>query len=144
MKKSLIMLTLVGTIMASSTAAFGYNNIAMDSNSEKMTTIETPAEKSKNEKPTEDKKPTMTEEEDNIKKSDEKKQTISESMPEEEKAPEQEEKKPTLNETDEKKQRDTKTPEAKDEKTPGKHMRKPECENKCSPEDNKSSEKKAQ
>ena len=48
MKKSLIMLTLVGTIMASSTAAFGYNNIAMDSNSEKMTTIETPTEKSKN------------------------------------------------------------------------------------------------
>ncbi len=105
MKKSLIMLTLVGAIMTSSTVAFGYDNISMDSNSEKMTTIETPSEKSKDEKPTEEKKPTMIEEEEKTKKPDEKKQTI---------------------------------------KTPGKHMRKPECDNKCNPENNKENEKKAQ
>ncbi len=77
----------------------------------------------------------MIEEEEKTKKPDEKKQTISESKPENEKAPKEDEKKPTLNETDEKKQ---------NTKTPGKHMRKPECDNKCNPENNKENEKKAQ
>ena len=48
MKKSLIMLTLVGTIMASSTVAFGYDNVAVDSTAETVTAIETPVEKSTN------------------------------------------------------------------------------------------------
>ncbi|HAK42850.1 MAG TPA: hypothetical protein DCM59_09330, partial [Clostridium sp.] len=85
MKKSLIMLTLVGTIMASSTVAFGYDNVTVDPTSETITTIETPAEKSKEAKPTEEKKPTMTEE-DKTKKSNENKQTNSP----EENAPKQE------------------------------------------------------
>lgn len=146
MKKSLIMLTLAGAIMASSTVAFGYDNVSLDSSSETIATMEAPAEKSNDQKPAEEKKPTMTEE-DKTKKTEEKKPTMTE---EDKTAPKQEEKKPTLNETDEKKQ-DTKTPENKDEKTPGKHMRKPGCENKTNPEcenkvnpDNKTNEKKAQ
>ena len=144
MKKSLIMLTLVGTIMASSTVAFGYDSTSADYTAEIMASIETPSEEPKDTKPAEEKKPTINEEED-TEKSDKKKQSISNSKVEDEKTPKQDEKKPTLNETDDKKQ-DTKTPETKDENSSGKSRKKPGCENKANPQDqnNRTKEKKAE